>query len=67
MQRVVEAGDAIVEAFGFMFKEECLEEKRVKSCALGNRHSWILKMQKVNKKGNIKKNKQIVHSGIHVR
>lgn len=47
---IVEAVDAIVETFGFMFKEECLE-KRVKSCALGNSHSWILKMQKMNKKG----------------
>lgn len=35
---IVEAVDGIVEAFGFIFKEECLE-KRVKSCALGNSNS----------------------------
>lgn len=37
----------------------------MKNCALGNSHSWMLKMQ--NKKGDIKKNKQVVQNGNHVR
>lgn len=43
---------------GAVFKEEELEGETVKNCTLGNRHNWILKMQKMNKE-TLRKTKEM--------